>query len=51
MTVDPQSFTIILQSMQAGGATVAGRGFPRLAAVQPARVLVVADRRPGDTVA
>jgi hypothetical protein len=41
--VDPQSFTIILQSQQAGDGTVACHGFPQLAAVQPARVLVVSD--------
>lgn len=43
MTVDPQSFTIILQSQQADDEAVACRGFPQLAAVQPARVLVVSD--------
>jgi TIR domain-containing protein len=43
MTVDPHSFTIILQSQQAGSPTITCCGFPQLAAVQPTRVLVVAD--------
>jgi hypothetical protein len=43
--LDPHSFTIILQSHQAGDAVVTCRGFPQLAAVQPTRVLVVADGR------
>ena len=43
MTVDPHSFTIILQSQQADEEVVACRGFPQLAAVQPARVLIVSD--------
>jgi hypothetical protein len=43
MTVDPHSFTIILQSQQAGSPMVTCRGFPQLAAVQPTRVIVVAD--------
>ena len=43
MTVDPHSFTVILQSQQAGDPAVTCRGFAQLAAVQPTRVLVVAD--------
>jgi TIR domain len=43
MIQDPHSFTIILQSQQAGSDAVTCRGFPQLAAVQPTRVLVVAD--------
>jgi hypothetical protein len=43
MILDPHSFTIILQSQQAGDPVVTCHGFPQLAAVQPTRVLVVAD--------
>ena len=41
--MDPHSFTVILQSLLAGDDGVACRGFPQLAAVQPARLLVVGD--------
>jgi hypothetical protein len=40
--VDPQSFTVILQSGAAGG-TIDCCGFAQLAAAQPTRVLVVGD--------
>jgi hypothetical protein len=43
MIADPHSFTIILQSQDADGMLVACRRFPQLPAVQPTRVLVVAD--------
>lgn len=43
MTAEPHSFTIILQTQQAGDPATTCLGFPQLAAIQPTRVLVVAD--------